>query len=94
METTQNLELFSIHQLIDRFEKDIRYGCHSTRAEASRSAAGKELEKRARIDEKEIVPALAARLNEMTGQSLNDLERSVCNGVDMLLTWIQSGDSF
>lgn len=89
MKTTENLELLSIPDLMERFEKDIRFGCHSTRAEASRSLAGKELEKRAKTSGKEVALALTSRLNELTSQSLDDVEKSVRNGIDMLLTWIK-----
>jgi hypothetical protein len=89
VEIIENLDSLSIPDLMERFEKDIRSGCHPTRAEASRSLAGKELEKRADRNSREIVPALALRLSDMRRQSLDGVEKSVYDGLDMLLTWIQ-----
>lgn len=90
MNTLEVLEPISIPELIKRFENDIRYGCHSTVAEASRSHAGKELEKRAKFNGSEIIPALTLRLDEMNRQTLNGVEKSVYNGINMLLNWIKS----
>lgn len=81
----RNLKLVSIPDLVDRFENDIRFGCHSTLAEASRSLAGKELQKRTGG---EVIAVLYARWNEMNKKTLSGVEESVRIGLGMLIQWI------
>lgn len=90
MKIQDNLESLTISELIKQFEDDIRYDCHSLRARVSRSQAGKELERRAKSNVKEVIPALGLRLDEMNRQSLNGVESSVRSGINMLLKWSQS----
>ena len=76
-----DLSAMSVADLIARFEKDIRFGCHSTRAEASRSLAGQELERRG----EETIQAIQNRLKVI--QTNNDVDLSVRTGLTMLLHW-------
>lgn len=85
MDSNQDLEAMSLPQLVKRFENDIRYGCHSTRAEASRSLAGKELQRRG----KESLQEIAARWGAIDQQAPeNQVEIGVRNGLAMLIAWI------
>lgn len=47
-----------LSELIEDFERDMRIGCHSRRAETSRSPAGQEIRRRGR----DILPELATHL--------------------------------
>jgi hypothetical protein len=83
--TDQNLKVMSVVDLLERLEKDIRYGCHSTRAEASRSFAGKELRSRG----EEAVRAITNRLQVMNEPPPKDgLEARVRDGIEMILYWM------
>ena len=85
-----DLKVMSVADLLAHFENDVRYGCHSTRAEASRSLAGKELETRG----EDAVQALTARQNEMSQQSQeNGVEAGVRCGIEMLLSWMAEATS-
>jgi hypothetical protein len=78
-----SLELVPIADLIARFENDIRYGCHSTLVEVNRSQAGKDL--MGRSEKEEIIRALHVRWKEMGEQNLDDVGKSVRNGIAMLI---------
>jgi len=71
----------SVADLIARFENDVRFGCHSVRAEVSRSLAGQELERRGG----EIVQALEDRLK--VAPAKNDVDYNVRKGLIMLFYW-------
>jgi hypothetical protein len=83
--TDQNLKTMSVTDLLSRLENDIRYGCHSTRAEASRSFAGKELRERGREAAEAIVQRLLT-LNEQEPE--NPVEAGVRNGLTLVLYWM------
>jgi hypothetical protein len=85
MSLTENLESLSIPDLLGRFENDIRFGCHPTIVEATRSEAGKELQKRRKG---EVLPLLVARWREMNVQSLNEVEGGVRVGITLLIQWV------
>ncbi len=80
---TENLSSLSISELIERFEKDIRFGCHSTLAEASHSQAGKELRRREGVTSK-----LLSHWKEMGERSLDGTEASVRVGIGFLIQWL------
>jgi hypothetical protein len=92
MSTTGNLGLLSVSDLIACFENDIRFGCHPTNAEVSRSIAGRELRKRVEANDSGVIPALTARSAEMDRMPLlNDVEKSVRDGLSLLIARIQGG---
>jgi hypothetical protein len=71
----------SLLELFDRFEKDIRYGCHSLRAEVSRSQAGMEIQKRSATS----LPEIEAYAKAKSGLP----DDRVLLGWAMLLRWIR-----
>jgi hypothetical protein len=81
----QNLKTMSVTDLVARLENDIRYGCHSVRAETSRSFAGMEL----RIRGAEAIRAITNQLQVMNAQPpKDDVERRVRDGIEMFLCWM------
>jgi hypothetical protein len=84
------LKSFSIPELIGQVENDIENSSHPTQVATASSQAARELEKRAHEHGGEIVRALGARISEMNGQPLvNEVKKSVRDGLNMLLTWVQ-----
>ena len=76
----------SASALLDRFESDIRFGCHSTWIEAGRSQAGKRL---CRIGTKAL-PDIEVRVNALDAQRRGSLlDESVLDGLRMLLGWMR-----
>lgn len=80
----REFESMSIADLLERLERNIRYGCHSTCAEAGRSFAGQELRRRGR----DAGFAIIRRLLEMNQQPLNAVELRVSEGLVMVLCWM------
>jgi len=86
METSENLAVLPIPDLIERFEKDIRFGCHSILTEISRSQAGKELERRSK---EEVIPVLHSRWKELGESTLDGVEKRVHSGIATLMQLIE-----
>ena len=86
MQTEESFGELPIGDLVGRFESDIRFGCHSTRAEASRSLAGQELQRRGETDRDRVVKALAARIEGMSASTR--LDARVRDGLEMLHGWM------
>jgi len=85
MNVDQDLKTMSVPDLLARFENDIRYGCHSTRAETSRSSAGKELQTRG----EEAIRTITARWSAMRRPSEeSQVEAGVRRGLAMILAWM------
>ena len=72
----------TIPELFDRFEKDILFDCHSLRAKASRSEAGKEIERR----KEETIPAIQNHLASKSGSQ----NEEVLKAWDMILHWMRT----
>ncbi len=73
-----------VTELINEFEDDVRYGCHSTRAEASRSLAGKKLVALGAIMHHEVLAHLDALLEK---EQTTAVEEGVREGWYSLLLW-------
>jgi len=88
--TAPVLVTMSVPELLVRLEADIYYGCHSTRAEASRSFARKELRHRG----EKAIAAIVVRLQEMAEQPLEDeCKKSVRDGLALTLYWMTSSET-
>ena len=87
--TDQDLKTMSVADLLARLERNIRYGCHSTRAEAGRSFAGKELRNRG----KEAAKTIADRLLALNAQESQDpIDARVRDGLVLVLCWMVPDD--
>ena len=69
--------------LLDRFESDIRYDAHSTRAKVSRSKAGKEI----RCRGGELVPLVRERVATLKAAAKTAVDEEVVEGFKLLLDW-------
>jgi len=77
----------NLTDLLARFENDIRFGCHSVRAEASRSAAGKALQ-RHRVEAMSLVDRRMIAMN--ASQVVDPVEEGVLDGLGMLFEWMRN----
>ena len=86
MQRPKNLADVSISKLIEYFEEDIRFGCHSTLTEVGRSYARQELEKRSK---EEVIHALHSRWKAIGEDPGDNVERDIRNGISMLMQKIE-----
>ena len=83
--TEASLTKAKLPRLLERFGKDIRFNCHSTRAKVSRSEASKELQRRG----SEAISAIEDRLKSLTEMpGKTPLDQEVIDGWNLLLAWM------